>query len=117
MTTFPILLDHAGVAVFAASGALTAARKRLDIVGFCLVATVTGIGGGTLRDLLVGNLPVYWVQQPSYALLCLTVAVIVFFAAPHLERVCASCCGRTRWAWRCSASPARNARCRRARRC
>ena len=85
MTTFPILLDHAGVAVFAASGALTAARKRLDIVGFCLVATVTGIGGGTLRDLLLGNLPVYWVQVPSYALLCLAVAVIVFFAEPPLE--------------------------------
>ena len=83
--TFPILLDQAGVAVFAASGALTDARKRLDIVGFCLVATVTGIGGGTLRDLLLGSLPVYWVQVPSYALLCVAVAVIVFFAAPPLE--------------------------------
>jgi uncharacterized membrane protein YeiH len=83
--TFPIWLDHAGVAVFAASGALTASRKRLDIVGFCLVATVTGIGGGTLRDLLLGNGPVYWIQRPSYALLCLVVAVILFFAAPCLK--------------------------------
>lgn len=77
-------LDHAGVAVFAASGALTASRKQLDLVGFCLVATVTGIGGGTLRDLLLGG-PVYWVQQPSYVVLCLSVAVAVFFVAPHLE--------------------------------
>lgn len=78
-------LDHGGVAVFAASGALTASRKRLDIVGFCLVATVTGIGGGTLRDLLLGGGPVYWVQRPSYVVLCLAVAVVLFFAAPHLE--------------------------------
>jgi uncharacterized membrane protein YeiH len=47
-------LDLCGVAVFAASGALTASRKQMDIVGFCLIATVTGIGGGTVRDLLLG---------------------------------------------------------------
>jgi uncharacterized membrane protein YeiH len=49
------------------------------------VATVTGIGGGTVRDLLLGSLPVYWVQLPSYAALCLVVAAIVFFAAPLLQ--------------------------------
>jgi uncharacterized membrane protein YeiH len=58
-------LDYAGVAIFAATGALTASRKQLDVIGFCLVATVTGIGGGTLRDLLLGGGPVYWVQRPS----------------------------------------------------
>ena len=46
-------LDLFGVAVFAVSGALEAARKQLDIVGFLFVAAVTGIGGGTLRDILL----------------------------------------------------------------
>jgi uncharacterized membrane protein YeiH len=58
-------LDLCGVAVFAASGALTASRKQLDIVGFCLIATVTGIGGGTVRDLLLGQGAVYWITQPA----------------------------------------------------
>jgi uncharacterized membrane protein YeiH len=78
-------LDHAGVAIFAASGALTASRKQLDLTGFCLVAAVTGIGGGTLRDLLLGGGMVYWVRQPSYIVLCLAVAVVLFFGAAHLE--------------------------------
>ncbi|MDX1606293.1 MAG: TRIC cation channel family protein, partial [Candidatus Competibacterales bacterium] len=59
MTEFVFLLDLLGVGVFAASGALVASRKQLDLVGFGLVATVTGIGGGTLRDLLLDR-PVAW---------------------------------------------------------
>ena len=56
----PILaLDYAGVAVFAATGALAASRKQLDLIGFIFLAAVTGIGGGTLRDIVLGNLPVF----------------------------------------------------------
>ena len=58
------LLDYVGVAVFAATGALAASRIRLDIVGFIFLASITGIGGGTLRDLLLGKLPVFWIKQP-----------------------------------------------------
>jgi uncharacterized membrane protein YeiH len=54
-----LLLDYAGVAVFAATGALAASRKQLDIVGFLFLASVTGIGGGTLRDIIL-DVPVYW---------------------------------------------------------
>ena len=50
------MLEAAGVAVFALSGALVAARKGMDPFGFILLATVTGVGGGTLRDLLLGHL-------------------------------------------------------------
>ncbi|MDF2780834.1 MAG: hypothetical protein K0S96_638 [Geminicoccaceae bacterium] len=78
-------LDVAGVAVFAASGALTASRQQMDVVGFALVATVTGIGGGTIRDLLLGTGPVFWVFAPSYLFLCVGVAILLFFAAPLLE--------------------------------
>jgi uncharacterized membrane protein YeiH len=78
-------LDLCGVAVFAASGALTASRKQMDIVGFCLIATVTGIGGGTVRDLLLGQGAVYWIYQPVYVLICIGVGVLMFFTAPYLE--------------------------------
>lgn len=60
------LLDLAGVAVFAVSGALAAGRKRLDLLGVVVIATVTAIGGGTLRDLLLDRHPVFWVADPAY---------------------------------------------------
>ena len=60
-----------GVMVFAVSGALCAADKRMDILGFILVGTVTGIGGGTLRDLLLGVSPVFWVQDPLSIYICI----------------------------------------------
>jgi uncharacterized membrane protein YeiH len=78
-------LDLLGVAVFAATGALTASRKQLDVVGFALLAAVTGIGGGTLRDLLIGRLPVFWVGQPLYLAVTTAVAVLVFFLAHRIE--------------------------------
>ncbi|KPF60048.1 hypothetical protein IP88_15985 [alpha proteobacterium AAP81b] len=67
------LLDMAGVAVFAISGALAAARGRHTIVTFAFFAAVTGIGGGTLRDLLIGA-PVFWVGRSDYVGVCLIAA-------------------------------------------
>ena len=78
------LLDYAGVAVFAATGALAASRKQLDIIGFLFLASVTGIGGGTFRDLIL-NVPVFWVANPDYVLICAAVAVLVFFSAHRVE--------------------------------
>jgi uncharacterized membrane protein YeiH len=80
-----VWLDLLGVAVFAASGALTASRKEMDPFGFVLVASVTGLGGGTLRDLVLGRLPVFWVEHPSYLGLCAAVAILVFFTAHRIE--------------------------------
>lgn len=79
------ILDFAGVAVFAATGALAASRKQLDIVGFIFLAAITGIGGGTLRDLILGKLPVFWVQQPAFIAVCVVVAIGVFFTAHLVE--------------------------------
>ena len=62
------LFDLFGVAVFAISGALVAGRKRMDLFGVLVLAIVTGIGGGTLRDLVLGSTPVFWVVQPVYVL-------------------------------------------------
>lgn len=77
------MLEVAGVAVFALTGALVAARKRMDPFGFILLATVTGVGGGTLRDLLLGR-TVFWVQAPSDVLLCAGVALLVWTIAYRL---------------------------------
>ncbi|GAA4126583.1 trimeric intracellular cation channel family protein [Aminobacter aganoensis] len=81
----PLLyLDYAGVAVFAATGALAASRKELDVIGFLFLASFTGIGGGTVRDVILG-LPVFWVVNPAYVLVCAAVAVLVFFTAHLVE--------------------------------
>jgi uncharacterized membrane protein YeiH len=79
------LLDLCGVAVFAASGALKAAEKEMDVFGFAMLGCVTGIGGGTLRDLLLGIRPVFWIGQVEYPLLCAAVAVVVFAAGSRLR--------------------------------
>ncbi|MDH6230724.1 putative membrane protein YeiH [Mesorhizobium soli] len=78
------LLDYAGVAVFAATGALAASRKQLDIIGFLFLGSITGIGGGTFRDLILGK-PVFWVGNPAYVLVCACIAVLVFFTAHLVE--------------------------------
>ncbi len=75
------LLDWLGIIVFAITGALVASRKEMDIFGFALLATVTGIGGGTIRDLLLGNLPVFWVKEPAYIIVCVATSIVVFFTA------------------------------------
>jgi uncharacterized membrane protein YeiH len=55
-----------GVAVFAISGVLTAGRKRLDWLGVSVIAVVTAIGGGTLRDVLLNRHPIFWIANPAY---------------------------------------------------
>jgi uncharacterized membrane protein YeiH len=69
--------DMAGVAVFAVSGALAAARSKQTIVTFAFFAAVTGIGGGTLRDLLIGA-PVFWVGRSDYLGICMVAAASVW---------------------------------------
>ncbi|MGL4495868.1 MAG: trimeric intracellular cation channel family protein [Beijerinckiaceae bacterium] len=79
--TLTLILDYAGVAVFAVSGALAASRKQMDMIGFVFLAVVTGIGGGTIRDVTLGLYPVFWVKEPVYLLICIASAVAVFFTA------------------------------------
>jgi uncharacterized membrane protein YeiH len=85
LPVLPPAFDYAGVAIFALTGALAAARDRQDIITFWFFAVATGIGGGTLRDLLIGA-PVFWIGDPTYLGIGLAAAVTVWFAAPHLER-------------------------------
>jgi len=60
------VLDLLGVAVFAVSGVLAAGRKSLDLLGVLVIATLTAIGGGTIRDLLLDRHPIFWISQPTY---------------------------------------------------
>ncbi len=85
LVTILDILDYAGVAVFAATGALSASRRELDIIGYIFLASVTGIGGGTLRDVILGQTPVFWVTNPAYLVICGTVGVLVFFSSHRLD--------------------------------
>ena len=82
--TVLVLLDFLGVAVFAASGALIASRLQLDIVGFAFFALFTGVGGGTVRDVMLGVSP-FWVMDPVYLVICASAAILTFFTAPMME--------------------------------
>lgn len=87
MTEFDFfqLLDYAGVAVFAATGALAASRKQLDIIGFLFLASLTGIGGGTLRDVLLDRLPIFWIEDGLYLGVTAGIAALLFFTARYVE--------------------------------
>ena len=73
-----LLLDYVGIAVFAISGALLAAEKKQTLVTFIFFAVVTGVGGGTVRDLLIGA-PVFWVGTNATLLICIVAGVAVWF--------------------------------------
>jgi uncharacterized membrane protein YeiH len=74
------LLDYFGIAVFAVSGALLAAEKKQTLVTFIFFAVVTGVGGGTLRDLLI-DAPVFWVHRNATLLICIAAALLVWIAS------------------------------------
>jgi uncharacterized membrane protein YeiH len=76
--------DVLAAVLFAASGALVASRKGLDVMGFMWLAVITGVGGGTVRDLVL-NVPVFWVQTPIFVTACLLTAVVMHFVSPLVE--------------------------------
>lgn len=86
MTDLVLWLDYVGVVVFAMTGCLLAARKRVDLVGFTLLGIVTAIGGGTLRDVILDRTPVFWVQDPVYLYLCCATALGMYLAAHWISR-------------------------------
>ena len=76
--------DILAAVVFAVSGSLVASRKNMDVMGFMWFAVITGVGGGTVRDLIL-NVPVFWVQNPAHVSACLVTAVVMHFLAPMVE--------------------------------
>ena len=76
--------DVLAAVVFAVSGSLVASRKGLDVMAFMWFAVITGVGGGTVRDLIL-DVPVFWVQNPAFVSACLVTAVVMHFVAPLVE--------------------------------
>ena len=79
LTRILYFADLAGVAVFAISGALAAGRKSLDWLGVLVISVVTAIGGGTIRDMLLGRQPVFWIEDPTYLYFIFTATFITLF--------------------------------------
>ena len=72
------ILDLIGTAAFAASGAWVGVRKHMDLFGVLVLGIVTAVGGGTLRDLLLGDIPPFSLQDEAYIYIAITVALVVF---------------------------------------
>jgi len=79
-------LDLIGTVAFAASGALAGVRRGMDLFGILVLAMVTAIGGGTLRDLLLGDLPPFCLRNETYLWLPIIAALVVFFTHRRLPR-------------------------------
>ena len=72
-------LEMLGTAAFAVSGALAASRKNMDIFGFCVLALMPAVGGGTIRDILIDRSPVFWIDDNRYVAVAIIAALVVFF--------------------------------------
>jgi uncharacterized membrane protein YeiH len=70
------VLQLLGVAVFAASGAIAAGRKKMDLLGVAVMAIVTAVGGGTIRDVFLDR-PVFWIEHTEYLITCLAAAAVI----------------------------------------
>lgn len=84
------VLDLTGIFVFAAAGALMAVRKNFDVIGIVLLAAVTALGGGVIRDLIIGAVPPAAFTDLGYFVTPLVAACIVFFLHPQVERISAT---------------------------
>lgn len=75
------------IAAEAASGALMGMRRRMDLFGLCVVGTVTALGGGSIRDMILGNYPLGWVANPEYLAFTIGAAVAAALLARRLQRL------------------------------
>lgn len=82
-----LVLDLLGVAVFAIAGGLVAVRQRLDVIGVLALATVTGLGGGWVRDLMIGEVPPTALADWRYLVVPLVAAFLVFWWHPQFTRM------------------------------
>tara|TARA_R110002050_G_scaffold109796_4_gene221160 strand:+ start:5531 stop:6145 length:615 start_codon:yes stop_codon:yes gene_type:complete len=87
MEIFYFTIDILGTIAFAISGVMVAMDKKLDIFGVFIIAFVTAVGGGTLRDVLIGNTPVIWLQESVYLATILASVVLAIFFRNQLKYV------------------------------
>lgn len=80
------LCDYVGTTTFAVTGSLAAAARGMDVLGATVVGTITAVGGGTIRDVLLGRgRRAFWMEEPEYLWICAVSAAGAFLAWPHLE--------------------------------
>lgn len=79
------ILDMLGVAFFAVTGTLAAGRKQMDAFGIVVIAIVTALGGGTLRDLLLGIRPILWIANPTYLFVATAASLLTFMLARYIN--------------------------------
>lgn len=79
------ILDLCAVAVCAITATLEAQRRELDLFGVAVISVIAGIGGGTVRDLLLGRLPVYWIHDSIYVVVGITAAMLTFFIQRNIR--------------------------------
>lgn len=85
--TVIFVLEIIGTLVFAISGALTAAEKKFDLMGVLIIAFVTALGGGTVRDLIIGSFPVSWLTQPILLLIIALGVSLAFIFSKKLNKL------------------------------
>ncbi|MDE1765952.1 MAG: trimeric intracellular cation channel family protein [Thaumarchaeota archaeon] len=81
-----LILDLFGTMAFAVTGAFKAIEHKADIVGIIILATITGVAGGTLRDIVMGHFPPHSISDPYYAIITVATAVIIFFLHPKMQK-------------------------------
>jgi uncharacterized membrane protein YeiH len=80
-------LTYVALTAGAMTAALAAGRRSMDWVGVCMLGCITSLGGGTIRDVLLGHYPLVWVQNPSYLALTATAAFVTILIARHVHRL------------------------------
>ncbi len=88
-----------GITAEAMTGALAAGRRRMDTFGVIIIATATAIGGGSVRDILLGHYPLGWVKHPEYVIIVATAAVLTTIVAPVMPYLRKLFPVLTRWGW------------------
>ena len=87
MDTFVFIMELIGTVAFASSGAMVAVEKEMDLLGVCVLGMTTAVGGGMIRDLILGVNPPAMFQNPVYALVAISVSVLVFFVAYYNHKM------------------------------
>jgi len=87
MELFINIIDFGGTIVFAISGALAGMKRKFDVFGVFIMALVTAIGGGTLRDLLIGSTPVGWMQNTVYVYLVIGAVAFAYLFRPYVRKL------------------------------
>jgi len=81
------ILDLFGTFIFALTGAMAAGQKKMDFFGGLVLAFLTAVGGGTVRDLLIGNIPVFWLKDVNYIFLTLLACISFFFFSGYFMKI------------------------------